>query len=178
METLKPYQLADEGQAAYQNKEYLSAAQIYMAAAEAFKAQGDEIKAAEMLNNCSVAYLKEGEAVNAFAAAQGTERVFAQIGDLKQQAMSIGNQAAALEKLKRIDEAMQAYEKSAALLLEAGDWEFRYYVMQSISSLQLRKRKYLEAYATLRVGIMGVKKPNLKQRLLKSLIQIPYKLIK
>ncbi len=178
METFIPQQLAEQGQAAYRNVEYLSAAKLYRAAAEGFKASGDEINAAEMANNCSVAYLRGGEAADALAASRGTELVFAAIGDLKRQAMAIGNQAAALEKLKRLDEALQAYQRSAELLAEAGEDELRSYVMQAISTLQLRNRHVLEAYASLRAGIMGVKKPSLKQRLLRSLIQIPYRLIK
>ncbi len=178
METLSPQQLADEGQAAYRNNQFLSAAKFYQAAAEGFKASGDEINAAEMANDCSVAYLKGGEAAHALEAAQGTEETFAAAGNIKQQAIAIGNQAAALKDLKRVDDALGAYQKSAELLKQAGETELRAYVMQSISSLQLRQRKYLEAYATMRAGIEGVKKPNLRQRVLKLLIQIPYKLIR
>jgi len=178
METLNPQQLADEGRAEYQKREYLSAARLYQAAAEGFVASGDELKAAEMANNCSIAYLKGGNARAALEAATGTEVVFASKADRKQQAMALGNQAAALEKLKREDEAMTAYEKSAVLLKEVGEFELRAYALQAISSLHLRKRHYLEAYATMREGIMGLKKPNFKQRLLKSLIQIPYNFLK
>jgi tetratricopeptide (TPR) repeat protein len=178
METLTPRQLAEEGRAEYQNKAYLSAAKLYQAAAEGFKASGDEIMVAEMANNSSVAYLKGGEAAKAFEMVDGTEKVFEAKGNVRLQAIAIGNQAAALEKLKRLDEARQAYEKSAELLNEAGEFELRAYAMQAISLLQLRKRRYLEAYATLRAGIMAVKEPNLKQRLLKSLIQIPYHFIR
>lgn len=178
METLNPKQLADEGQAEYKKGEYLSAAELYRAAAEGFLAAGDELKAAEMANNSSVAWLKAGNAQAALDMASGTEQAFALKGEIRQQAVAIGNQAAALEKLKRLDEAMVAYKKSAELLEQAGDFELRAYVMQSISLLQLRKRHYLEAYATMQAGIMGVKKPNLKQRLLKSLIQIPYNFLK
>lgn len=178
METLNPQQLADEGRAEYLKNEYLSAARLYQAAAEGFLASGDELHAAEMANNCSVAYLKGENAQAALEAAKGTENVFASKGDTKRQAMALGNQAAALDNLKRVDEALATYEKSAALLKEAGEFELRAHVLQAISSLQLRKRQYLEAYATLRAGIMGLKKPNFKQRLLKSLIQIPYNFLK
>jgi tetratricopeptide (TPR) repeat protein len=178
METLNPSQLAEEGRVAYQNKDFLSAAKLYQAAAEGFTASGDEVSAAEMANNSSVAYLKGGQAVKALEMADGTEKVFEKKGNLRQQAVAIGNQAAALEKLKRREEARLAYEKCAELLNEAGEFELRAYVMQALSMLQLRKRRYLEAYATLRAGIMGVKKPNFKQRLLKSLIQIPYTFLK
>ncbi len=178
METLSPQQLAGEGLAEYQNKEYLSAAELYKAAADGFIAAGDEVSAAEMANNCSVAYLKGGNPQAALEAAAGSDKVFERKGNSKQQALAIGNQAAAMEGLKRSDDAMSLYLISAELLKEAGESELRAYVLQSISRLQLRKGQYLEAYATIREGVMGVKKPNLKQRLLKTLIQIPYNFLK
>lgn len=178
METLQPQQLAQEAQAAYQKQDYLTAARLFQAAAEGYLAAGDRLEHAEMANNCSVAHFKAGDAQSALDAAQGTEQVFASAGKTRQQAMALGNQAAALDKLKRLDEAISAYIQSADLLKVAGDDELRAYTMQSLSMLQLRKRKYLEAYATMRAGVMGIKKPNLRQRLLKTLIQIPYNLMK
>ena len=178
METLNPNQLVKEAQIEYQNKQFLSAAQLYKAAAEGFSIAGDEMEAARQANNCSVAYLKGGDAKAALEAALGTENIFALYGDVKCQAMALGNQAAALERLKRFEDAMAAYEKSSELLKEAGETELRAYVLQAISTLQLRQRHYLEAYATMRAGIMGLKKPNFRQRFLKTLIQIPYNFMK
>lgn len=178
METLNPQQLADEGQAEYRKGEYLSAARLYKAAADGFLASGNELLAAEMANNCSVAFLNGGNAEGALDAAMGTYMVFANKGDTLRQAMAIGNQAAALEKLKRWDEAVTAYKKSAEMLEELKEFELRAYVLQSISSLQMRKSHYLEAYATMREGVMRLDKPNIKQRLLKSLMQLPFKFLK
>ena len=70
METLTSEQLAKEGQAAYQAQDYPSAARLYQAAADSFLAVGDELKVAEMANNCSVAWLKAGNAQAAFDAAR------------------------------------------------------------------------------------------------------------
>ena len=178
METLNPHQLVKEAQTEYQNKQYLSAANLYKAAAEGFLAAGEAFEAAQQANNSSVAFLKGGDAKAALQAASGTEAVFAQRGDIKGQATAVGNQAAALQYLKRYDEALVTYEKSAEMLKEAGESEMRAYVMQSISALYLRKRQYLEAYATMRAGIIGLRKPNFRQRLLKTLIQIPYNFLK
>ncbi len=178
METLHPQQLAEQGQAEYLKKEYLSAAKLYKAAADGFLAAGDSIKAAQLLNDCSVAYFKAGNAGAALEEASGTDETLASSGDRKLQAIALGNQAAALEKLNRLDEAMERYEKSSRLLAEAGESELRLYVMQSISAIQLRRRHYLEAFAAMHAGIMGVKKPTFKQKLLKSLIQIPFKLVR
>jgi len=178
METVNPQQLADEGQSEYIKGDYRSAAMAFKAAADGFTAMGDEIHAAEMANNCSVAFLKAGEAKAAFEVVNGTDLIFAAKGDLKRQAMALGNQAAALENLKRFDEAMLNYEKSAELLKSVGENELRAYVLQSISSLQLHTGHYLEAYASMRAGVLGVNKKNLQHRLLKALMDIPFKFLK
>ena len=178
METLTPQQLADEGQAHYKLGEFLSAARLFKAAADGFLLQGDELMAAEMANNCSTAYLKGGEAQSALEEARGTERVFAEAGDIRRQAMAWGNQAAAMEALGDLDQALSAYRQCVELFKQTGETEMLTFVYQSISSILLRQRRYLEAYANMRAGFMGIEKPNRKQRLLRSLLEIPFRLLK
>jgi hypothetical protein len=45
----------------------------------------------------------------------GTEAVFAEAGDIRRQAMAVGNRGTVLEALKRYDEALDAYDLSASL---------------------------------------------------------------
>jgi tetratricopeptide (TPR) repeat protein len=177
METLTPQQLAEEGQADYGNGKYLSAARLFKAAADGFSSAGDEIIAAEMANNCSVASLKGGDPKAALDIVTGTDQVFAAKGDTRRQAMAVGNLAAALEGLNRFDEAITAYEQSAELLDQAGEYELRAFVCQSISSLQMKRGQYLEAYTTMQAGVRGLKEPNISQRILKSLLDIPFKFL-
>src|SRR3990172_10712540 len=98
-ETLSPKKLADEGQAAYKKGDFISAGNPFRDAAEGYKLSGDELAAAEMANNLSVSLLQAGQAEKALQATLGTEEVFKRSGDLRRQAMAIGNQAAALEAL-------------------------------------------------------------------------------
>ena len=177
METYTPQQLADEGQAEYNKGEYPSAARSFKAAADGFSSIGDELSAAEMANNCSVASLKTGDVKSALEAVVGTELVFAAKADIKRQAMAMGNQAAALEGLSRLDEAIIAYQQSAELFNQAGEYELRAFVCQSISSLMMKQGRYLEAYAIMRAGIMGVKEPNVSQRIVKTLMDIPFRFL-
>jgi tetratricopeptide (TPR) repeat protein len=177
METLTPQQLAEEGQAEYNRGDYLSAARLFKAAADGFSSMDDELSAAEMANNRSVAFLKAGDGKSALEAVVGTEIVFANKGDQKRQAMAVGNQAAALEQLDRNAEAIILYEQSAELFNQIGEYELRAYVCQSISSLMMKRGRYLEAYGIMRSGVMGVKDPNLSQRILKNLMEIPFKFL-
>ena len=178
MEIINPQQLADEGQAEYNKGEYQSAAHYYKAAADGYLSAGDDLLAAEMSNNCSVAFLKCGNADSALKAVLDTDKIFATHGDTLRQAMALGNQAAALEGLKQLDQAVIVYGESAELLKGLGESELRAYVLQAISTIQLRRGQYLEAYATMGEGVMGLDKPNFKQKLLKSLMQLPFKFIK
>jgi tetratricopeptide (TPR) repeat protein len=178
MEIIDPHQLADEGAAEYNRGRYLEAAQLYEAAGEGYLSAGNELGAAEMANNSSVAYLKGGKADAALKAASGTDLQFADNGDTLRQAIALGNQAAALEGLGQLDAAIDRYNESAELLNRLGEVELRAYVLQSISAIQLRRGQFLEAYATMGIGVMGLNKPDLSQRLLKSLIQLPVKFIR
>lgn len=168
--------LATKGDAAYKSGDYLISAKSYREAAEAYRASGDELLAAEMLNNCSVAYLQVGEGQLALEAVEGTSEIFAAVGDLHRQALAIGNRAAALEVLDRFEEAEVAYQDSAKILKEIGKLDDRLHVLQSLSAMQLQMGRRLEAYASMYAGIMSIERPNLRQRLLKALMQIPYKL--
>jgi tetratricopeptide (TPR) repeat protein len=178
MEIINPQQLADEGQAEYNKGEYISAAKLYKAAADGYLSAGDESVAAEMANNCSVAFLKGGNAEAALEVVVDTDILFASKSEKLKQAMALGNQAAAFEGLKQLDKALLLYGQSAELFKQLGESELRAYVLQAISSIQLRRGQYLEAYGTMGEGVMGLDKPNLKQKLLKSLMQLPFKFIR
>jgi tetratricopeptide (TPR) repeat protein len=178
MEIVNPQQLAHEGQTAYNKGDYLAAARVFLAAADSFTAAGDPSAAAEMANNSSVAYLNGGNPESAYRAVADTDQVFARQGDTLRQAMALGNQAAALEGLNNLDQAIIKYDESARLLESLGETELRAYVLQSISAIQLRRGQFLEAYTTMGVGVMGLDKANLTQKLLQVLMQLPFKFIR
>ncbi len=176
-ETLAPKQLADEAKTAYQRADYASAGRVYQAAAQSYQEAGEPLMAAEMRNNASVAYLQAGDAETAVQMVEGTASVFAAAGDLRRQGLALGNRGAALEALGHLPEAAEVYQQSADLLKQAGETELRGRVMQSLSALQLRTGRQLEALATMNAGLDGISKPNLRQRLLKRLLQMPFKLL-
>lgn len=174
-ETLSPKQLATEGQAAYKRGDFTAAANAFRAAREGHKINGDELAAAEMANNLSVSLLQAGESEQAYEATLGTDQIFEQSGDVQRQAMAIGNQAAALEALGRLEEAMEKYQRSAELLAHVGDLDTRMSVMQSLSALQLKQGRQFEALATMQAGLNGLKRPSPKHRMLRKLLQLPFK---
>ncbi|NTV37296.1 MAG: tetratricopeptide repeat protein, partial [Anaerolineaceae bacterium] len=124
-ELLSPNDLLAEGKKLYQAKKYSDAAASFMRAEEGFRSQNNLTDAAEAANNRSVCLLQAGDAENALAAVEGTAEIFEQAGDTLRHGMAWGNQAFALEELKRNDEALQAYQRSSDLLKEAGEKELR-----------------------------------------------------
>lgn len=176
-EIYSPQALEKKGKNAYRNGEFVQAAEAYKAAQEAFSAANDESNAAEMANNCSVAYLQAEQAEQALEAVEGTAEIFASLGDLRRQGMALGNYAAALEALDRVEEAVDLYQQSADVLAQAGEDQLRANAMQSLSGLQFRSGRQLEALASMQSGLEGVKKPSAKQRMLKRLLNVPFDMI-
>jgi tetratricopeptide (TPR) repeat protein len=176
-EILSPETLVKNANSAFKQGDYLLAAQTFDAARTAYAVKGDELNAAEMANNCSVAYLQADRPEESLDAVVGTVEVFEQAGDIGRQGMALGNYGAALEALGRSDEAVDAYLESAKLLEQAGEDKLRANVMQSLSTLQFQEGRQLEALASMQSGLDGVKKPSAKQRFLKRLLNIPFDML-
>jgi tetratricopeptide (TPR) repeat protein len=129
-----------------------------------------------MANNQSVALLQAGEAQAALDAAAGTDAVFESEGDRLKMAMAIGNQAAALDALGRLEEAEGHYRRCAELLSQLGEEQMRAQVLQALSALQLHSGRQLEALASMQAGLDKLERPTMRQRLLKRLLSIPNKI--
>lgn len=170
-ESLSALELAKQAGQAYASGDYPTAAGLFAQAAAAQETGNQPLEAAEMRNNQSVALLQAGDARQALDVVQGTAAIFAGAGDVRRHGFALGNEAAALEALNRTEEALRLYQQSAELLKKAGEDQMRAQVMQSISSLQARQGKYIDAVASMQNGLGGVEKPTLKQRILKFLLR-------
>jgi tetratricopeptide (TPR) repeat protein len=168
-----PEKLLKQARTLYEKGDFLEAAKAFQAAQRGFFELADEINAAEMANNASVAYLKANKAEAAYLAAKGTPEIFANRGDLRRQGMAFGNLASAADALGNEQEALELYQQAADILSRAREDQLRASVMQSLSMLQLKSGRQLQALATMQSGLSGVKHPSPKQSFLKKLLQIP-----
>ncbi len=176
-QVLAPQQLDREGKTAFQKGDWTAALRAFQAAEQAYLAAGKPLMAAEMVNNCSVAHLKLGDAQAALDVLEGIADQYAAAGDLRRQGMTLGNQGAALEALGRLEEALVVYEESAELLKKTGEFDLRSHVQQSISMIQFRMGKQLQALASMQAGIDAIPKPSPRQRFLKKLLHLPMKMM-
>lgn len=170
--------LVKQAEKAYSNGKFSQAAGYFRQAQALSEQLGDPPKAAEFANNASVALLQAGDAQGALDASEGTEQVFAQSGNLRGQAIALGNQAAALDALNRLEEALSHYRASSDLLKQIGDEENRAYVLKNISALQIRTGHQLEALASMDAALNNKKQLSLQERLLKKLLKIPFQMLK
>jgi len=176
-EILTPIQIAKEAKSAYLAGDYFAADRSFKAARQGYLSANNPLMAAEMANNCCVALLQAGENQAALAALEGIEDIFIKAGDRIRQAMTLGNKATALEALNILEEAELTYWKASKIFNELGETELRLPLMQSISLIQLRTGRQLQAVTSMYAGVDNIEKPTLKQRFLKRLLGIPIQLV-
>ncbi|MGZ6347839.1 MAG: tetratricopeptide repeat protein [Anaerolineales bacterium] len=163
--------LAEDGKSAFESGRYDSAVKAFQKAADGYALVKDEPNAAEMKNNLSVALLKTGKPQAALDASLGTDEIFAQAGDLKRQAMALGNQASALEALKRFDESLAAYERSADLFAQVGEGDLRAMVLKSAAAIKLKRGKVSDSAFKMIGSLEAKDKPSLFERVLRTLLR-------
>lgn len=174
---LTPPELTGNGRAAYQQGDFETAARWYSAAAQAYEEANDPLAGAEMRNNCCVALLQANHPAAALEMVLGTPEFFAARGEIAKQGMALGNIAAAEQAIGNIDQAIDYYRQSAECLLNAGETQLRANTMQALSALLLRKGQQIEALSTMQSGLEAIEKPTLKQRTLKRLLTMPFRLL-
>lgn len=172
MENIDPMTLAGQGKQEYGKGKFVAAADLFLQAAQAYKAAQDELNAAEMLNNQSVALLQAGKAKDALQATDGTETVFQKAGDLRRQGIAVGNRAAALEGMKKFDEALAEYERAASLLEQAGEGDMHSVIRKAAANLNLKRGRISAAQMDVYDSLRLVEKPSFTQRIMKFLKRI------
>lgn len=165
--TLEPAQLDAQGKQAFQDKRFDEAAEYFRQAAESYTLERAILPAAEMKNNMSVALLQAGKPQASLDAALGTDEAFAGANDIKRQAMAVGNQAAALEELKRYEEALERYERSAELFRQAGEDDLRSMVMKSAAAIKLKTGNITESAFKMMGSLDAKRTPGFFERILK-----------
>ncbi|MEJ2511378.1 MAG: hypothetical protein P8Y72_07235 [Anaerolineales bacterium] len=161
----------------FQAKDYQNAIEGFLVAHAHYKDIEDEINAAEMANNLSVAYLQLGKKDMALSYVEGTDLVFEANNDISKQAIALGNYGAALESLKKFDAAAAAYQKSADLFELSGDKELRSHVLKSLSTLQIRQGKQLDSIISMQGSLSNKDNLSFKDRFLKVLLKLPFKFL-
>ena len=167
--------LVDKGKKEYAQGNYLAAADVFSQAAQAYSSLQDELNAAEMRNNQSVALLQAGKAKDALQATEGTEDIFQNAGDIKRQGIAVSNRAAALEGLKQWNEALQEYDRAASLFEQVGEGDMHSMVRKTAANLHLKRGNVTDSQMDVFDSLRLVEKPSLAQRIMKFFIRIGFR---
>jgi tetratricopeptide (TPR) repeat protein len=175
VEKSNPTALADRGKQEYERGSFLAAAATFLEAAQAYTSTRDELNAAEMKNNQSVALLQAGKAREALEATNGTELTFEKAGDRKRQGIAVSNRAAALEGLRKWDEALAEYDRAATLFEESGEGDMHSIVRKAAANINLKRGRIADSQMDVFDSLRLVEKPTLMQRLMKFLVRIGFR---
>ena len=172
MAVINPLALADDGKKEYEKGNFMAAANLFSQAAQSYVAAKDDVNAAEMKNNQSVALLQAGKAKEALQATDGTEEIFLKANDLKRQGIAVSNRAAALEGLKKWKEALAEYERAASLFEQIGEGDMHSMVRKAAANVNLKRGHITDSQMDVYVSLRLVEKPTFSQRILKFLMRI------
>ncbi len=163
---------SDQGKIAFQEGDFKSAVHFFSEAAKRYSDDGKKLDEAEAKNNLSVALLQAKRAKESLEAAKGTDVIFAEADDKLRQAMALGNQAAALDELGDLDDAIALYQRSASLFGEINEGDFQETVLKSIAAIELRSGRLQDTAQTMLGSLNATKKPSIFQRFLKFILRI------
>jgi len=166
--------LAEQAKQEYEKGQYLAAADLFSQTAQAYENVRDELNAAEMKNNQSVALLRAGKAGDALRVTDGTEEIFQKAGDLKRQGIAIANRAAALDGLKKWSEAMDEYNRAAVILEEAGEGDMHSVVRKATAEIFLKRGYISNTQMDVIDSLRLVEKPTFTQRILKFMMRMGF----
>ena len=166
--------LAEQGKKEYETGNYVAAADLFSQAAQAYTSVQDELNAAEMKNNESVALLQAGKAREALQTTEGTEEIFQKANDIKRQGIAVSNRAAALEGLKKWSEALAEYDRAASLFEQSGEGDMHSMVRKAAANINLKRGHLTDSQFDVYDSLRLVQKPTLTQRIMKFLIRIGF----
>jgi len=170
--------ISKKGKAAFEAGHFEEADSLFFEAQQSYEQAGDKLMAAEMKNNRCVALLQLDKAEEALEVAANTDHLFQEAGDQQRQAIAVSNQASALEALKRYPEAIEKYQQASDLLKELDEKEMRTYVLKSLAALQLKTGEQLQSLATMQAALESKKKLSLREKFLKRLLKMPFKMMR
>lgn len=152
---------------------FADAARGFQAARESFEQAGDVANAAEAANNLCVALLQARQPVEALRAVQGTPEVFDGLGDAQRAAQAVGNLASALEATGDLSAAEHAYQQALERFTNLKDREAQATILSSLSQLQLKRGRPLEALTTMQAGLDQKPRRSWRDRWVRRVLDLP-----
>lgn len=169
-------QQAKQAMDLYRQGKPSQAVEIFTELQETYQMLGNTLKADEMANNMAVALLDLDQTGRAVDLVEKTPERFLSAGEPVLAAQAYGNLGTALAADGRAQEAEEAFRQSLKIFQEQGHDEGMTFAGQALSQLQLKQGRALEALASMEASLESQKKPGFRQRLMRKLLKLPFRL--
>jgi tetratricopeptide (TPR) repeat protein len=161
-----------EGQQLFVQEKYYEAAEQFTLAQGAYADEGDELRAAEMLNNAGVAYRRCRKHKDAAEALEGAAVLFARLGDEPREAQVLGNLGGLYSKMKRYDRAEECFQSAIGRFQELDDRARQSETLRAMAIMRFKRGRRSEALATYEDALYFLPHPNFLQRVARLLLRI------
>lgn len=170
--------LKTEGMRLFEEGLYQEAAERFGQAQEAFAAQGNQIEAAEMLNNLGVTYRLLHQWAQAREALEEARAAFARLGDRNREAQTLGNLGGLLasrgDRLRAQEYLRQAADGFAAV----GDIQRQAETLLALGTQMWKAGDRQGGMATYEAGLLLLDKPTVQHKALRTLLRLRTRLLR
>ena len=163
---------AKQALSAFNQNNFLQAAELFDKAAQEYQTEEKPLLAAEMKNNQSVAFIQGDNPQAALDCLAGVVEQFEAAQDQYKAGLTYGNLATAHQALNNLDQAKDYCLKAADLLRDGNHSEEYTMVMNMLVSIQMKQGKLFDAAGSAHLFIDQIPHPTFRQRVLKLVYKI------
>lgn len=170
-------ELKQEGMRLFQEGLYEEAAVQFGQAREMFAAEGNEIEAAEMMNNLGVVHRMQGEWDQAIETLEEAQAIFVRLGDGGHEAQTLGNLGGLYASKGERDKAKECLRQAADIFAELGDHQLQGETLLALGVQRWKTGDRSGGLATYEAGLQVLQKPTVGQRALRNLFNLRTRLL-
>jgi tetratricopeptide (TPR) repeat protein len=169
--------LKEEGLRLFQEGLYEEAAVKFRQAQEMFAAAGNEVEAAEMVNNLGVLHRVQGEWNEAIAALDEAKAIFARLGDRSREAQTLGNLGGLYASQGEREKAKECLRQAADIFAELSDAQRQGETLMALGVQLWKTGDRSGGLAAYETGLRVLQKPTASQKTLRGLLSMRSRLL-
>lgn len=169
--------LKEEGLRLFNEGLYDEAAARFGQAQERFIAEGNEVEAAEMINNLGVIYRVQAKWDEAIAALDEAKAAFVRLGDRSREAQTLGNLGGLYASKGERDKAVACLQQAADIFAELGDVQRQGETLQALGVQQWKTGHRGSGLETYETGLHKLNKLTASQKAVRGLLKLRSRLL-
>ncbi len=177
-ETTPAQELKEEGLRLFQEGLYEEAATKFGQAQEMFAAEGNEVEAAEMVNNLGVIYRLQGKWDEATTSLDEARAAFVRLGDRDREAQTLGNLGGLHANRDERAKAQECLRQAADIFAGLGDAQRQGEALLALGVQMWKAGDRNAGLTTYEAGLQTLRKPTASQKTLRGLLSLRTRLLK